>query len=87
ENYILGGADGADLAKDWNDEYQGSRDLPRTNLVEIMARERLLNKTGFDFTVQAIKGAISVVHGDVTPMNPGDEPSQLVYLRNGIFYS
>ncbi|KAG7799155.1 hypothetical protein KL929_001232 [Ogataea haglerorum] len=87
ENYIAGGSDAADLFKDWNEEYQGSKELPRSSLPEIFARERLLNKTGFDFTVQAIKGAISVVHGDVAPMNPNDEPSQHVYLRNGIFYS
>ncbi|QPG74105.1 hypothetical protein FOA43_001427 [Brettanomyces nanus] len=87
ESYIHGGLDGADLQKDWNADFQELRELGKTNIQESITREQLLNETSFNFTVAAIKGAIAIVNGEVTPMNPEDEPSQFIYLRNGIFYS
>ncbi|ODV82800.1 hypothetical protein CANARDRAFT_30523 [[Candida] arabinofermentans NRRL YB-2248] len=87
ETYIQGGLEGADLFKDWNDEFQTLRELPKSNLNERIVREKLLNKTTFDFTTSAINGAMAIVRGELSPMNPTEDPSEFIYLRNGIFYS
>ncbi|VEU21175.1 DEKNAAC102080 [Brettanomyces naardenensis] len=87
ETYLYGGLDGADLQKDWNEEFQELRELAKPDLQETITREQLLNKTTFNFSVSAIQGAVAVVNGEITPMNPEDDPSQFIYLRNGIFYS
>lgn len=87
ENFLLGGSDAADLFRDWNEEYQGIRELPKDTLQDRIIRERLLIKTGFEFTQAAVQGAMAIVRGDISPMNPS-EPSEFhFFLRNGIFYS
>ncbi|GME84954.1 unnamed protein product [Ambrosiozyma monospora] len=52
-----------------------------------MMREKILTKTSYDFTVSAIQGAMAIARGELTPMNPNEEPRQHIYLRNNIFYS
>ncbi|ODV62980.1 translation initiation factor 3 subunit CLU1 ASCRUDRAFT_27431, partial [Ascoidea rubescens DSM 1968] len=85
--YLIGGSDGADLYRDWNEEYQSVKELPKSNLQERIFRERLLSKIGFEFTLSATKGAIEILNGNISPMNPNEDPSQHIFLRNNIFYS
>ncbi|CDK27196.1 unnamed protein product [Kuraishia capsulata CBS 1993] len=86
-NFLQGGMDGADLQRDWNEEYQSTRELPKTTFQERIVRERLLNRAGFDFATSAVRGAAAVVRGEIEAINPAEDPSQYIYLRNGIFYS
>ncbi|CAH2449199.1 eIF3 component of unknown function [Komagataella phaffii CBS 7435] len=85
--YVDGGIDGADLIRDWNDDYQNIREMPKSTFQERNLRERLLNKTSADFTEAAIKTAISIVNKEFLPLNPENKPEEHIFLRNGIFYS
>ncbi|GME96619.1 unnamed protein product [Ambrosiozyma monospora] len=87
ELLLKGGLEGADLHKNYNDDFQSLRSLPKSNLPERMMREKILTKTSYDFTVSAIQGAMAIARGELTPMNPNEEPRQHIYLRNNIFYS
>ncbi|ORX96873.1 hypothetical protein K493DRAFT_324366 [Basidiobolus meristosporus CBS 931.73] len=87
EPYLNFGTDAADSFRDWNEEIQSHRELPRTNLQERVFRDRLLNKVNADFTEAAIKGAISIVEGNVVPVNPLDAPESHMYIHNNIFFS
>lgn len=85
--YIEGGLDAADFTKDWNDEFQNVRELPNSNIQDRIIREKILNKTSYDFTNAAVKGAMAIVRGEIEPFEPTDDPEHFIYLRNGIFYS
>lgn len=86
-NYLVGGADGADLSKDWNEEFQSIRELPKEEFSQKVMRERLLNRIGYEFTTAASKTAISIIRGELQPINPEENSSLHVFLRSGIFYS
>lgn len=81
------GTDGADLVKDWNDEYQAIKDFPRESFSERLLRDKLLNKYIQEFNQAAAATAIDIVKGNLTPLNPNEEPKKHIYLRNNIFYS
>ncbi|KAK9721501.1 Intracellular distribution of mitochondria [Basidiobolus ranarum] len=87
EPYLNFGTDAADSFRDWNEEIQSHRELPRTNLQERVFRDRLLNKVNSDFAEAAIKGAISIVDGNVVPVNPLDPSESHMYIHNNIFFS
>ncbi|ODV96948.1 hypothetical protein PACTADRAFT_32447 [Pachysolen tannophilus NRRL Y-2460] len=86
-NYLLGGPDAGDLLKEWNEDYQSIRELPHANFSERVLREKLLNRAGYEFTLAAVNGAVSIVKGELEPMNPEESEENRVYLRNNIFYS
>ena len=73
--------------RDWNDEYQCCRELPRKTLQERIFRARALSKTLHDFAAAAKAGALAILHGNVTPINPMDEKRCHVYVHNKIFFS
>ncbi len=81
------GPDGLENLRDWNGDFQSSRELSRLNLPERLLRDRLLNKNSFDFTASAVKGAVGIIRGEIQPMNPQDPLTSQIYLFNGIFYS
>lgn len=81
------GTDGADLVKDWNDEYQAIKDFPRDSFSERLLRDKLLNKYIQEFNQTATATAIDIVKGNLTPLNPNEETKKHIYLRNNIFYS
>ncbi|ANB14312.1 Clu1p [Sugiyamaella lignohabitans] len=80
-------------ARDWNEDFQSTRELPKvdeegnSNMQERVLRERLLNKLSFDFAEAAVKGAISIVNGDLVALNPNEKTEAQIFLNNGIFYS
>lgn len=85
---LLGnGVDGADLVRDWNDDFQAIRELPKASVNDRILRERLVNKALHEFNRTATETAINIVKGNVVALNPGEESSRRIYLRNGIFYS
>jgi protein TIF31 len=81
------GTDSVDSLRDWNDELQSHRELPRTNLQERVLRERLINKLQAEFTDAAVKGAMSVVEGTIVPLNPLEPEGSHMYVYNNIFFS
>ncbi|KAG7660738.1 CLU1 [[Candida] subhashii] len=84
---IANGVDGSDYVKDWNSDIQSIRELPTTNIQERILREKLIHKAMFDFNKTATETAINIIKGNLTPMNPTEEESKQIYLKNGIFYS
>lgn len=81
------GPDGANLIKDWNEEFQSIKELPKQSINERILRDKLLFKLICDFNKTATSTAIHIVNGDIMAMNVSEDPYQLTYLRNGIFYS
>ncbi|RKP36765.1 clustered mitochondria-domain-containing protein, partial [Dimargaris cristalligena] len=87
ESYLNYGIEASDSLRDWNDELQTHRELPRSNLQERVLRDRLINKVQADFAEAAAKGAMAVVEGNVTPLNPLDTPETHMFIYNNIFFS
>ncbi|KAM4620387.1 clustered mitochondria protein homolog [Polymixia lowei] len=77
----------AGQSRDWNEELQGCRELPRRNLQERLNRERNIFKTNSDFVGAATRGAIAVVDGNVMAINPGEEPRMQMFIWNNLFFS
>ena len=94
-----GGGGVVDSSRDWNEDFQSTRELPnhtkiaedgseqQATIQDRIVRERLLNKLLFDFSEEAVKGAIAVVKGDLTPMNFNEPLDVHIFLHNNIFYS
>ena len=74
-------------SRDWNEEYQACRNLPRNTGEETMIRARALLRIQLDFKKAATEGARAVVEGRVIPMNAQDGPSSHVFVHNNIFFS
>ncbi|XP_054482358.1 clustered mitochondria protein homolog [Anoplopoma fimbria] len=77
----------AGQSRDWNEELQGCRELPRNSLQERLQRERSIFKTNSDFVAAATRGAVAVIDGNVMPLNPGEEPHMQMFIWNNLFFS
>lgn len=73
--------------RDWNEELQTTRELPRSNLPERLLRERAIFKVHSDFVAAATRGAVAVIDGNVMAINPGEEPKMQMFIWNNIFFS
>eukprot|EP01012_Entosiphon_sulcatum_P002337 TRINITY_DN1047_c0_g1_i1.p1 TRINITY_DN1047_c0_g1~~TRINITY_DN1047_c0_g1_i1.p1 ORF type:complete len:1216 (-),score=236.63 TRINITY_DN1047_c0_g1_i1:224-3871(-) len=73
--------------REWNEEMQGSRDLPSNTLEEKLIRERTIHKVHADFLDAAQRGAIAVVNRQLGPINPMDPELHHVFMWNNIFFS
>ncbi|XP_063536428.1 clustered mitochondria protein homolog isoform X1 [Cydia strobilella] len=73
--------------RDWNEELQTTRELPRGTLPERLLRERAIFKVHSDFVAAATRGAMAVVDGNVMAINPGEEPKMQMFIWNNIFFS
>lgn len=51
--------------RDWNEELQTTRELPRKSLPERLMRERAIFKVHSDFVTAATRGAMAVIDGNV----------------------
>lgn len=85
--FLTGGVDGGDLVRDWNEEFQSIKELPKNTVNERILREKLINKTIHEFNKVATETAINIINGNLTSLNISEDPEELTYLRNGIFYS
>ncbi|WVQ76963.1 hypothetical protein IAR50_006642 [Cryptococcus sp. DSM 104548] len=79
------GPEGIDSARDWNEELQGIRELPRSTMHERVIRERMLQKTIAEFDTAAIRAVLSISSGDVPPINPAEPPEAFMFLQSNIF--
>uniref|UniRef100_A0A3B3H675 Clustered mitochondria (cluA/CLU1) homolog b n=1 Tax=Oryzias latipes TaxID=8090 RepID=A0A3B3H675_ORYLA len=77
----------AGQSRDWNEELQGCRELPRGSLQERLHRERSIFKTNSDFVAAATQGAIAVIDGNVMPLNPREPPHLQMFVWNNLFFS
>ena len=84
---LINGVDGADYIKDWNNDIQSIKELPATTVQERIIREKLVQKSLFEFNKTATETAINIIKGNITPLNPDESSDRFIYLRNGIFYS
>ncbi|CAO1403459.1 unnamed protein product [Diamesa tonsa] len=73
--------------RDWNEELQTTRELPRKTLPERLLRERAIFKVHSDFVTAATRGAQAVIDGNVMAINPGEEAKMQMYIWNNIFFS
>lgn len=87
ESYLIGGADGAENLRDWNEEFQTTRELPRETLQDRVFRERLTSKLFADYNEAAARGAVLVARGEVAPLNPTEGRDAQIFIYNNIFYS
>lgn len=87
EAYLIGGSDGAENLRDWNEEFQTTRELPRETLQDRVFRERLTSKLFADYNDAAARGAVLVARGEVAPLNPTEGKDAQIFIYNNIFYS
>lgn len=87
ETYLNSGAEAVESLRDWNDEIQSHRELPKTVLQERVLRERLITKVQAEFTEAAVRGAMAVVNGSVIPLNPLEPEESHMFVYNNIFFS
>ncbi len=87
ETYLLSGVDNTETLRDWNEEIQSTRELPRESVRERVFRERIMAKTTSEFTEAALRGAVLVARGEVSPLNPTECKDAQIFVYNNIFYS
>ncbi len=88
--FLLTGASSADTlegTRDWNDELQSARELPRTTLPERLMRDRVLNRIYSEFTQAAARAIPKVAAGEVQAMNPMDKRDAQMFIVNNLFIS
>ncbi|KAJ6166822.1 hypothetical protein N7470_002269 [Penicillium chermesinum] len=87
ESFLIAGADNAETLRDWNEEFQTTRELPRESVQDRVFRERLTSKLFADYNEAAARGAVLVARGEVAPLNPTEELDAQIFVYNNIFYS
>ncbi|KAB8228576.1 translation initiation factor 3 subunit CLU1 [Aspergillus alliaceus] len=87
ENYLISGVDNAETLRDWNEEFQTTRELPRDTVQDRVFRERLTSKLFADYNEAAARGAVLVAKGEVAPLNPTEGRDAQIFVYNNIFYS
>ena len=75
------------LLRDWNEEYQTCKELPKETIQERIVRDRALFKVNADFVEAAVKGASLIVDKSIPPINPLDNEKSFMYIYNNIFFS
>ncbi|CAL8134648.1 unnamed protein product [Orchesella dallaii] len=73
--------------RDWNEELQSTRELPRTTLPERLLRERAIFKVHSDFVSAAARGAVAVIDGNIMAINPGESHKMQMFIWSNIFFS
>jgi len=87
ETLLLGGAENTDSLRDWNEEFQSAKELPRDTIQDRVFRERLLAKLYADYNDAAARGAVLVARGEVAPLNPTEGRDAQIFVYNNVFFS
>ncbi|KMU79713.1 hypothetical protein CISG_02131 [Coccidioides immitis RMSCC 3703] len=87
ENYLIAGVDNSETLRDWNEEFQTTRELPRDTVQDKVFRERLTSKLFADYNDAAARGAVLVARGEVAPLNPTEGRDAQIFVYNNIFFS
>lgn len=87
EPYLLSGTENLETLRDWNEEFQSTRELPRETVQDRVFRERLTSKLFADYNEAAARGAMLVARGEVAPLNPTEGKDAQIFVYNNIFFS
>ncbi|KAI7160754.1 putative eukaryotic translation initiation factor 3 subunit CLU1/TIF31 [Hortaea werneckii] len=87
EPYLLAGADNAETLRDWNEEFQSTRELPKESVQDRVFRERLTSKLFAEYNETAVRGAVMVARGEVPPLNPTEARDAQIFVYGNVFYS
>ncbi|KAL9085555.1 MAG: hypothetical protein Q9159_004653 [Coniocarpon cinnabarinum] len=87
ESFLVNGADNAETLRDWNEEFQTTRELPKETVQDRVFRERVTSKLFADYNEAAALGAILIARGEVAPLNPTEPPDAQIFVYNNVFYS
>lgn len=79
--------DALEGARDWNEELQNAREMPKGSAQERVLRERILQKTHAEFTAACVRGSMAIARGDLPPINPHEDAKAHMWLANNIFYT
>jgi protein TIF31 len=87
ETYLITGVDNTETLRDWNEEFQSTREMPKEAVQDRVFRERLTSKLFADYNDAATRGAMLVARGEIAPLNPTEAKDAQIYVYNNIFYS
>lgn len=87
ETYLMSGIENTETLRDWNEEIQSTRELPRDSIQERVFRERLMAKIFAEFNEAAARGTVMVAQGEIAPLNPTEGKDAQIFVYNNIFYS
>ena len=87
ETYLLSGIENTDTLRDWNEEFQSAKELPKDTVQDRVFRERLVSKLFADYNDAATKGAMLVAKGELSPLNPTEARDAQIFVYNNIFFS
>ncbi|KAI4165311.1 MAG: hypothetical protein LQ342_001179 [Letrouitia transgressa] len=87
ETYLLAGVENTETLRDWNEEIQTTRELPRETVQDRVFRERMTAKIMAEFNEAAARGAVLVARGEVAALNPTESKDAQIFVYNNIFYS
>ena len=87
ESYLLSGAESTETLRDWNEEFQSTKELPKETVQDKVFRERLTSKLFADYNEAAVRGAVLIARGEVPPLNPTEGREAQIFVYNNVFYS
>ena len=87
ETFLVAGAENVENLRDWNEEFQSTRELPKETVQDRVFRERLTSKLFAEYNEAAIRGACLVARGEVQPLNPTEAKDAQIFVYNNVFYS
>lgn len=87
ESYLIAGVENTETLRDWNEEFQSTREMPKDAVQDRVFRERLTSKLFADYNDAATRGAMLVARGEIAPLNPTEAKDAQIFVYNNIFYS
>lgn len=87
ETLLLSGVENTDTLRDWNEEFQSAKELPKETVQDRVFRERLMSKLFADYNDAATRGAVMVARGEIAPLNPTEDREAQIFVYNNIFFS
>jgi protein TIF31 len=87
ESYLISGIENQETLRDWNEEFQSTRELPKETAQDRVFRERLTSKLFADYNDAAARGAVLVARGEVAPLNPTEGRDAQIFVYNSVFFS
>jgi protein TIF31 len=87
ESYLISGLENTETLRDWNEEFQSTRELPKETVQDRVFRERLTSKLFADYNDAAARGAVLVARGEVAPLNPTESRDAQIFVYNNVFFS
>lgn len=87
EGYLISGVENTETLRDWNEEFQSTRELAKETAQDRVFRERLTSKLFADYNDAAARGAILVARGEVAPLNPSEARDAQIFVYNNVFFS